>query len=263
MSGDDPNGSGLTIHLMHSDGRNLTVGPYDRVVAHLALAYAADGRPTTVTIIGAPPLVDRKILLRPALVDTEVGCHAIRLDQFVDRYGLARSSGWRQAPEVVGTQYLSELHRLAWLARWSASEESKVSRPNPVAVDQPGAGSAVVEEESETEVWNDHGAALPQRGKRCRRYANDGMSSTPSWSTFWRYASLAPTLTRASTPPSVSTAEPAKLARNWPHEPRPGTGCHRQGRLVAFGKEPTSWTRIFRSPRCREISGTRRCVSSR
>ena len=92
----DEMGAGLTIHSTHSDGTKTTVGPYDPAVAHLALAYAADGRPVTVTIVPAPPLADRKILLHPALVDTEVGCHAIRLDQFVDRFG------WNRAKELDG-----------------------------------------------------------------------------------------------------------------------------------------------------------------
>ena len=63
----DEMGAGLTIHLTHSDGTKTAVGPYDPAVAHLALAYAADGRPVTVTVVPAPPLADRKILLHPAL----------------------------------------------------------------------------------------------------------------------------------------------------------------------------------------------------
>lgn len=59
-------------------------GPYDAAIAHLALAYAADGRPTTVTMVTAPPVPELRILIHPALVDTGLGCRARRLDQFAD-----------------------------------------------------------------------------------------------------------------------------------------------------------------------------------
>jgi len=63
-------------------------GPYSSAVANLALAYAADGRPTTVTMVSAEPLIELKILTHPALIDTGLGCRARRLDQFVD--GISR-----------------------------------------------------------------------------------------------------------------------------------------------------------------------------
>ncbi|MBD1547584.1 hypothetical protein [Roseibium aggregatum] len=59
-------------------------GPFDPAIVHLALAYAADKRPTTVTMVTAPPLWDLRILHHPALVDTGLGCRARRLDQFAD-----------------------------------------------------------------------------------------------------------------------------------------------------------------------------------
>lgn len=155
---DDQDGSGLTIHLTHSDGRKSTVGPYDRAVAHLALAYAADGRPATVTMVAARPLADLKILLHPALVDTELGCHAIRLDQFVDRYGLAESSGWHRAAEVVGTHYVVGLYGLAWRARWLAwFDEFDASGLSPPAVknQHPAAAPEITREESAIERLND------------------------------------------------------------------------------------------------------------
>ena len=77
----------LKLEVEHGDGTHVTLGPYDPAIAHFALAYAADGRPTTVTMITAEPLRDLKILLHPALVDTGLGCRAIRLDQFVDEFG--------------------------------------------------------------------------------------------------------------------------------------------------------------------------------
>ena len=110
---------GLTIYLTHADGTKTTVGPYDPAVAHLALAYAADGRPTMVTIVPAPPLKDRKILLHPALIDTEVGCHAIRLDQFVSRFRQEGPLGDRLTAEIIRRQRAVQLYDLARKTRWS------------------------------------------------------------------------------------------------------------------------------------------------
>lgn len=59
-------------------------GPFDAAIAHLALAYAADGRATTVSMVGANSMLELRILLHPTLVDTGLGCRARRLDQFVD-----------------------------------------------------------------------------------------------------------------------------------------------------------------------------------
>lgn len=109
----------LTLHLTHADGTKTAVGPYDPAVAHLALAYAADGRPVTVTIVSAPPLADRKILLHPALVDTEVGCHAIRLDLFINRFGREWLLDVRRYAEAVRRQIVVRLYGLAWGARFS------------------------------------------------------------------------------------------------------------------------------------------------
>ena len=74
----------VELQLIHSDGTRRELGRYDPAIVHNALAYAADGRVTTVTMVTAEPLDDLRILLHPALVDTGLGCSAIRLDQFAD-----------------------------------------------------------------------------------------------------------------------------------------------------------------------------------
>ena len=109
----DEAGDGLTIHLIHANGTKTDVGPYDPAVAHLALAYAADGRPVTVTIMPASPLPESKILLHPALLDTEVGCHAIQLDLFVNQFGSEGLLGARRHEEIVRNRRVVELYRQA------------------------------------------------------------------------------------------------------------------------------------------------------
>jgi uncharacterized membrane protein YgcG len=77
-------GSGLRFHLGAADGSTVDAGPFHASVVHGALAYAADGRALTATMISAEPLRDLKILLHPALLDTSLGCRAISIDRFAD-----------------------------------------------------------------------------------------------------------------------------------------------------------------------------------
>lgn len=87
----------VALPLVHTDGSLRELGRFNPAVVHSALAYAADGRLTTVTMVTAGPLRELRILLHPALVDTGLGCSAIRLDQFADTV-------------TDGNQALRELH---------------------------------------------------------------------------------------------------------------------------------------------------------
>jgi hypothetical protein len=76
--------NGVYLKLTQDDGKVLNFGPFRAELIRLALAYAADGRPVTVTM----PLAQagRKILMHPALLDSALGCEARQLDQFVDAF---------------------------------------------------------------------------------------------------------------------------------------------------------------------------------
>lgn len=74
----------LWFTIAVNDNKPRRLGPYSPAIANIALPYAADGRPTTVTMVTAPPLLDLKVLTHPALIDTGLGCRARRLDQFAD-----------------------------------------------------------------------------------------------------------------------------------------------------------------------------------
>jgi hypothetical protein len=87
-------GSALRFHLRSADGSAVDAGPFHASVVHGALAYAADGRALTATMISAEPLSDLKILLHPALLDTSLGCRAISIDRFADE-----TTGQDQYPE--------------------------------------------------------------------------------------------------------------------------------------------------------------------
>ena len=111
----------LKFHLKHNNGVDVVLGPFNPAIVHLALAYAADGRPTTVTMFKADPLYDLKILLHPALVDTGLGCSAILLDQFADAIG-RRNEKFRSLRRQAhhNSFGLVALYRQAWAYRLSA-----------------------------------------------------------------------------------------------------------------------------------------------
>ena len=104
----------MRLILTDGEGHVLRTRPFRRSLVEHALAYAADGRPTTVTMVTSQPLADWRILLHPALVDTPLGYRVIELDRFVDRF-TSRAS-WRADLEAA-VQGQRELYRLAWARR--------------------------------------------------------------------------------------------------------------------------------------------------
>lgn len=70
--------------LVFKDGKKISIGAFNPAILHLALGYVADGRVTTITMVSSEPLYDLRILLHPALIDTGLGCSAIKLDQIAD-----------------------------------------------------------------------------------------------------------------------------------------------------------------------------------
>jgi hypothetical protein len=108
----------VLLKLQTADGRTHVLGPYPGAIAHIALAYAADGRPTTVTMVHADPLPELKILLHPALVDTPLGCRATRLDQFVDEFtGLSEELAAVRAAATREVEAEIALYRYVWAIR--------------------------------------------------------------------------------------------------------------------------------------------------
>lgn len=104
-------GNGIVLSLRRGDGTVIELGPYRPGIVHLAMAYAADSRPVTVTMTSAPPLPDLKVLLHPALVDTAMGCRATEIDRFVDSF-TANSKLRQRAAGLVGNH--QALYTFAW-----------------------------------------------------------------------------------------------------------------------------------------------------
>lgn len=97
----------------------------DPDAVYAALVYAADGRPTAVTMVTADPLKELKILVHPALVDTRVGRAIVDLDRFVDQFAGTRDGESEEAEmdrALASTlvYHANDLYRVAWAARFAA-----------------------------------------------------------------------------------------------------------------------------------------------
>lgn len=101
------------------DGHSEVLGQFNPAIVHLALAYAADGRPTTVTMVTAEPVWDLRILVHPVLEDTGLGCHAIRLDQLADEYGYQEGTSIAALRGDAESRIRAEigLYKIAWKKR--------------------------------------------------------------------------------------------------------------------------------------------------
>lgn len=135
----------VKLTLKRYDGRTIVLGPFRPEIVHLAMVYAADGRPVTATMVTAAPLRELKILLHPALEDTAMGCRAIEIDRLVDRF--AGSSGTetpspRQVDSLRVISFL-ELYHWAWAVTVTAAhEQASSTEASPVAQDLLGALNA-------------------------------------------------------------------------------------------------------------------------
>lgn len=130
------NRSGGQIELVvGKDSNRQSLGQFHPAIVQLALAYAADGRPTTVTMVTTGVVPDFRILLHPALEDTGLGCRAIRLDQlaaelfFVE--GSARANMRSNAEQRIRGEI--GLYRIAWQARAKAKRKPDFLDPSLVA----------------------------------------------------------------------------------------------------------------------------------
>jgi hypothetical protein len=119
----------IRLTLLGRDGSERLSRPFRRDLAELALAYAADGRPTAVTIIHARPLLDRRVLLHPALVDTAGGKAITRTDQIV--FKLIEHEPWYVSAYLDVLNQV-ELYRRAWAIRQSVAGSLGLLKPEYV-----------------------------------------------------------------------------------------------------------------------------------
>ena len=89
------NGGNVTFTLKSSKSDKITLGPFDSETVSTALAFAADGRPDLVSlprmifqqgdeVLDEMNQITSRIVLHPAIGDTDLACNAVGLDRFVD-----------------------------------------------------------------------------------------------------------------------------------------------------------------------------------
>ena len=94
-----------------SNGQKYTTQKHRKSIVFQALAYAADGRCVAATIIGASGIPDKKILLHPILLDTELGNQIIEIDHFVFGF-IDRKEYYQDAHDTLYSLY--DLYRYIW-----------------------------------------------------------------------------------------------------------------------------------------------------
>lgn len=78
-------GARLRLALADADGNSVDLGAFPGALIQQALAYAADGRPTTVTMVAGPLTLNMlRVHIHPALAGTPLGSAFVELDRFVD-----------------------------------------------------------------------------------------------------------------------------------------------------------------------------------
>ena len=107
-------GPDIVLSLKRGDGAVIDLPPADPEIVQLALVYAAEGRPVAATMTKATPLLELKIQLHPALVDTSMGCRAIEVDRYVDTYSGA-DPAVEQARSAANDPLM--LYNYAWARR--------------------------------------------------------------------------------------------------------------------------------------------------
>ncbi len=98
---------------------------HDPQMVDLAMAYAADGRPVTVTMTKALPLQELRICLHPALVDSQTGYFAIELDRFVDKHTSRKevsNESFRYAEGIKQVYALAHAYRIRAFANLGFEE---------------------------------------------------------------------------------------------------------------------------------------------
>jgi hypothetical protein len=111
----DDNGK-VRLIVRDEQGKEVRSTPLRRQIVYQAIVYAADQRPTAVTMAKANPLFELKILIHPALLDTPLGSDIIDLDRFVDKYTGSRGDGFRKQAEAR-VYAENDLYQLAWATR--------------------------------------------------------------------------------------------------------------------------------------------------
>jgi hypothetical protein len=248
--------AGLDVSVIRGDGRAFPVGSFRKSMINQALAYAADGRPLTVTMASAAPLLELKILVHPALRDSPLGCRAIEIDRYVDEF---TSEDAQRKSEIERIAAQTEAYEFAWYTRQSARgiQQSATARTRADDPDlRKGVGQALAGKDSfadpkrsllaaKPEFFDPElvgqmakcqvGVAQPAQFEKCLRQEVQSSNRSEAWSgdvpefQIWSGVRELP----YHTDPELRFLKPVSGTPLWPFEFL---------MQVAFTSEPKFWT---------------------
>lgn len=110
---------GVRIVLKKADGTEVQLGPFEKDLVNQALTYVADGRKIVTTIINGNTNRQR-VLMHPAMVDTQLGLDFIKFDHLVFDFlpesdPLRREAQLSVEPQMILYDLALENRRLAVL----------------------------------------------------------------------------------------------------------------------------------------------------
>lgn len=127
-------GEFIGLYLKLRGMEEVFLGKFHQEIVLSALGYAADGRVTTVTMVSSEPVYDLKILLHPALVDSAVGCYAIRLDQLADEQtSIVAEINKSRSKSNTAIENIEFLYTYAWAIQLQTLVERNVFIRNEFA----------------------------------------------------------------------------------------------------------------------------------
>ncbi len=103
----------LELIAVDSQEQLIELGTFSRSTIAAALAFAADARPMALAVSAGGPLVGRRAVLHPALVDTPLGCRLHALVERLDTF--ARTTVVDEQSDHFAQ--LSAAYALAWAMR--------------------------------------------------------------------------------------------------------------------------------------------------
>lgn len=118
----------MILTLVDATGAATDSAPYKPEIILQAIRYAADGRPTTATMVSASPIPSLKILLHPTLVDTPLGAQTQQLDRLTDTYaGRAWDgvAGARREAVTQSAEAQASIYNAAWILTYAYQVREK------------------------------------------------------------------------------------------------------------------------------------------
>jgi len=76
----------VSLRVQTANGRTVRLGSFSPGLVNQALAFATDPRPVALTMLNAPLIERKQVLIHPALINTVLGRHVAEADEWIFRY---------------------------------------------------------------------------------------------------------------------------------------------------------------------------------